>query len=50
MPMHPSTQVTHMPEVETTDSSVRFFVSVAAEEFTLESEANISISFFVRKV
>jgi hypothetical protein len=36
MPMQPSTQVTHIPEAGTTDSSVRFLVSVAAEALTLE--------------
>jgi len=36
MPMQPSTQVTHMPEAGTTESSVRFFVNVAADELILE--------------
>jgi hypothetical protein len=36
--MQPSTQVTHMPEAGVTDPSVLFFVSVAAEELTLESD------------
>jgi hypothetical protein len=34
--MQPSTQVTHIPEFGVTDSSVLFFVSVAADEFTFE--------------
>jgi hypothetical protein len=34
--MHPSTQVTHMPDEGVIDSSVRFLVKVAAEEFILE--------------
>jgi hypothetical protein len=42
--MHPSTQVTHIPEAGTTDPSVRFLVSVAADELTFESEANMAIS------
>jgi hypothetical protein len=36
--MQPSTQVTHMPEVGTTEPSVLFFVSVAAEAFILDSD------------
>jgi hypothetical protein len=35
--MHPSTQVTHMPDSGVTEPSVRFFVRVAADEFTLDS-------------
>jgi hypothetical protein len=44
MPIHPSTQVTHIPEVGVIESSVLFFVSVAADEFTLESVRDIRIS------
>jgi hypothetical protein len=32
--MHPSTQVVHMPLKGLTESSVRFLVSVAADEFS----------------
>jgi hypothetical protein len=39
--MQPSTQVTHIPDDGTVESSVLFFVSVAAEAFTFE----ITISF-----
>jgi len=35
--MHPSTQVTHIPELGVTESSVLFFVRVAADELTLEN-------------
>jgi hypothetical protein len=42
--MQPSTQVTHMPEAGTTESSVRFLVRVAAEAFTFEMGANIVFS------
>jgi hypothetical protein len=35
--MQPSTHVTHMPEMGTTEPSVLFFVSVAAEALILES-------------
>src|SRR4030066_1807249 len=38
MPMQPSTQVTHIPEMDVTESSVLFFVRVAAEALTLESD------------
>jgi len=38
MPMHPSTQVTHIPEAGTIDPSVLFFVRVAADEFILDSD------------
>jgi hypothetical protein len=34
--MQPSTQVVHIPLMELIESSVRFFVSVAAEEFRRE--------------
>jgi hypothetical protein len=37
MPIHPSTQVTHIPDEGTTESSVRFFVRVAAEALILEN-------------
>jgi hypothetical protein len=35
--MQPSTQVTHMPEMGTTEPSVLFLVSVAAEALTLDN-------------
>jgi hypothetical protein len=35
--MQPSTQVTHIPDTGTTEPSVLFFVSVAAEVLILES-------------
>jgi hypothetical protein len=41
MPMQPSTHVTHIPEPDVTDPSVRFLVSVAADAFNLELGANI---------
>jgi hypothetical protein len=34
--MQPSTQVTHIPDEGVIEPSVLFFVSVAADEFTLE--------------
>jgi len=43
--MHPSTQVTHMPDAGTMDSSVLFFVNVAAEAFTFECSISLH-SFF----
>jgi hypothetical protein len=36
MPMQPSTQVTHIPLTALIESSVRFFVNVAAEAFKRE--------------
>jgi hypothetical protein len=36
MPMQPSTQVVHIPLKGLMESSVRFLVSVAAEEFSRE--------------
>jgi hypothetical protein len=44
--MQPSTQVTHMPEVETTELSVLFFVRVAAEALIRESDMGMLLSFF----
>jgi hypothetical protein len=41
MPMQPSTHVTHIPELGATESSVRFFVNVAADEFILERVMDI---------
>jgi hypothetical protein len=41
MPMQPSTQVTHIPEDGVTESSVLFFVRVAADEFVLDSVVNM---------
>jgi len=41
MPMQPSTHVTHIPEIGVTDPSVRFFVSVAADEFNLDSDIEV---------
>jgi hypothetical protein len=38
MPIQPSTQVTHIPDEGVIEPSVRFFVSVAAEEFIRDSE------------
>jgi len=38
MPMHPSTQVTHIPLNGLTDPSVLFFVSVAAVAFTFVND------------
>jgi hypothetical protein len=38
MPIHPSTQVTHIPEVDVIDSSVLFLVRVALEVFPLEKD------------
>jgi hypothetical protein len=38
MPMHPSTQVTHMPEAGTMEPSVLFLVNVAAEALILERD------------
>jgi hypothetical protein len=38
MPTHPSTHVTHIPDIGVTEPSVRFFVSVAAEEFILDND------------
>jgi hypothetical protein len=35
--MQPSTQVTHMPEMGTTEPSVLFLVSVAAEALILDN-------------
>jgi hypothetical protein len=35
--MHPSTHVTHIPEIDEMEPSVLFFVSVAAEEFIREN-------------
>jgi hypothetical protein len=46
MPMHPSTQVTHIPDIGVIDPSVLFFVRVAAEEFILESVIAIAFSLF----
>jgi hypothetical protein len=40
MPMQPSTQVTQRPESDTTESSVRFLVSVAADAFILDKDIN----------
>jgi len=42
--MQPSTQVTHIPDWGVTESSVRFFVSVAAELLTLENVFDITLS------
>jgi hypothetical protein len=39
--MQPSTHVTHIPEMGVTESSVRFFVRVAADEFTRENVVDI---------
>jgi hypothetical protein len=39
--MQPSTQVTHIPDAGVTDSSVLFFVRVAADEFTLDNVLDI---------
>jgi hypothetical protein len=39
--MHPSTQVTHIPEAGVIESSVLFFVRVAADEFILELSCDI---------
>jgi len=44
MPMQPSTQVTHIPDAGVIDSSVLFLVSVAADEFTLDSVFDILLS------
>jgi hypothetical protein len=44
MPMQPSTQVTHIPDAGVMDSSVLFFVSVAADEFTLDNVDDIVYS------
>jgi hypothetical protein len=41
MPTQPSTHVTHIPELGEIDSSVRFFVRVAAEELILERVMDI---------
>jgi hypothetical protein len=38
MPMHPSTQVTHIPEEGTTEPIVLFLVKVAAVAFIFESD------------
>jgi hypothetical protein len=46
MPMHPSTQVTHMPENGLTAPSVLFFVSVAAVALSLVSVIS-SFLFFL---
>jgi hypothetical protein len=35
--MQPSTQVTHIPEIEEMEPSVRFLVRVAADELSLVS-------------
>jgi hypothetical protein len=45
--MHPSTQVTHIPEDGTTEPSVLFFVNVAAEEFIRDSDIGFSFHFFL---
>jgi hypothetical protein len=42
--MHPSTQVTHIPDVGVIDSSVLFFVNVAAEELILDNVNDILFS------
>jgi hypothetical protein len=39
--MQPSTQVTHIPEMVVTESSVRFLVKVAAEELIRENVEDI---------
>jgi len=36
MPMQPSTQVTHIPDIGVIDPSVLFFVSVAADLLTAD--------------
>jgi hypothetical protein len=38
--MHPSTQVVQRPLKETTESSVRFLVNVAADAFILDKDIN----------
>jgi hypothetical protein len=38
--MQPSTQVTQRPLSDTTESSVRFLVSVAADAFILDKDIN----------
>jgi hypothetical protein len=43
--MQPSTQVTRIPEFGEIESSVLFFVKVAAEEFILEKVQGIIYSF-----
>jgi hypothetical protein len=45
IPIQPSTQVTHIPLNGTIESSVLFFVNVAAEAFILDNEG-ISFSPF----
>jgi hypothetical protein len=40
--MQPSTQVTHIPEAETTELSVLFFVSVAAEALIRDNDMGCS--------
>jgi hypothetical protein len=50
MPMHPSTQVTHMPEAGTTESTVRFFVRVAAEAFILEKVSDTAFAPLVLSI
>jgi hypothetical protein len=45
MPIQPSTHVTHIPDIGVTESSVRFFVSVAADEFTLDSDISILLGW-----
>jgi len=44
--MHPSIQVTHIPLIGVTDSSVRFFAKVAADLFGFDKLIYFSLLFF----